>query len=303
MSRVRGDESAALEVERAVAERYSAAALRREEALCCPVDYDAGLLEAIPEEVLERDYGCGDPSRYVRPGDTVLDLGSGSGKIAFIASQVTGAQGRIVGVDANPEMLALARRAASVVAARVGYANAEFRRGRIQDLGLDLDLLDAWLAAHPLRSAAELGAFEEACDRLRREAPLVPDASVDLVVSNCVLNLVRPAAKAQLLREIRRVLRPGGRIAISDIVSDGPVPQQLRDDPELWSGCVSGAFEEQALLRDLEAVGLREVSVDSRAPTPFRVIDGLQFTSVTVVGALPDAEGRLGGAAGGCCGA
>jgi len=88
-----------LDAEDATRQRYSTAASAREEALCCPVDYDRRLLEAIPDEVIERDYGCGDPSRYVRADETVLDLGSGGGKICFIASQIVGPKGRVIGVD------------------------------------------------------------------------------------------------------------------------------------------------------------------------------------------------------------
>ena len=111
-------EAASIESDEAVRQRYAAAARVREAALCCPVDYDARYLEVIPAEVIERDYGCGDPSRFVRPGDTVLDLGSGGGKIAFIASQLAGPEGRVIGIDINEEMLALARRAAPMVAER-----------------------------------------------------------------------------------------------------------------------------------------------------------------------------------------
>ena len=113
--------------ESAVTERYTGAAHEREEALCCPVDYDPKYLEAIPDDVLERDYGCGDPSAWLREGETVLDLGSGGGKICFIASQVVGPRGRVIGVDMNDDMLALARGAAPVLAERLGYANVEFR--------------------------------------------------------------------------------------------------------------------------------------------------------------------------------
>jgi SAM-dependent methyltransferase len=225
-----------IDSEQAVRERYAAAARVREAALCCPVDYDARHLEAIPAEVIERDYGCGDPSRFVRPGDAVLDLGSGSGKICFIAAQIAGKEGRVIGVDVNPEMLALARRTAPEVARNVGYANVEFRRGRIQDLALDLDALDGWLARHPVTTSDGLAALEAEQERLRSERPLVADASVDVVVSNCVLNLVREGDKRGLLREIFRVLRTGGRVALSDIVSDEPVPQRLKDDPQLKRG-------------------------------------------------------------------
>ncbi len=271
-----------LDVERAVRERYAAAAQQREAALCCPVDYDPRHLAAIPPEVLERDYGCGDPSRHVRAGDCVLDLGSGSGKICFIAAQVAGPTGRVIGVDLNDEMLELARKSAPVVAGRVGFANVEFRRGRIQDLALDLDRLDAWLREHPIARASDLAACDEHCARQRSEAPLIPDASVDLVVSNCVLNLVRPGDKAQLIREIFRVLKVGGRIAISDIVCDEPVPAGLQADPELWSGCVSGAFQEAEILRELEAAGFHGIAIDQWSETPFRVVDGIEFRSVTL---------------------
>ena len=268
--------------ETAVRERYAAAAQAREAALCCPVDYDPQYLKAIPEEVLERDYGCGDPSRHVREGEVVLDLGSGGGKTCFIAAQIAGAKGQVIGVDLNDEMLALARRAAPVVAERLGFANVEFRRGRIQDLALDLDRLDAWLAQHPVRCAADLAALEAEQARLRRSAPLVADASVDLVVSNCVLNLVRDPDKRPLLEEVFRVLKVGGRLAISDIVSDEPVPQRLKDDPELWSGCISGSFHELELLRGLEAAGFHGIAIEKWEPKPFAVVEGIEFRSVTI---------------------
>jgi len=274
--------AAAMDPEAAVRERYSAASARVEPALCCPVDYDPALLGAIPQEVLERDYGCGDPSRFVRPGDTVLDLGSGSGKICFIAAQIAGRDGRVIGVDANAEMLALARRAERVVAARLGYANASFRRARIQDLRLDLDALEAWLGLHPVRDLDSLAALRTKEAELRRDAPLVPDASVDLVVSNCVLNLVREEDKRELVSEIFRVLRRGGRIAISDIVSDEPVPAHLRADPELWTGCISGAFLESELLRAFEEAGFHGIRVESFAEKPFAVVEGIEFRSITV---------------------
>ena len=271
-----------LDVDAAVGARYGAAAQAPEASLCCPIDYDPRWLEVIPEEVIERDYGCGDPSRYVRPGDTVLDLGSGGGKICFIAAQLAGKEGRVLGVDANDEMLALARGAAPVVAERIGYANVAFLRGRIQDLALPLDALDAWLAANPVKHSSDLAALQRESARLRAEAPLVPDASVDLVVSNCVLNLVRSEDKSLLFREIHRVLRRDGRIAISDIVSDEEVPEVLRRDPELWSGCVSGAFQEQELLRELEAAGFHGIALDAWSEEPFRVVDGIVFRSVMV---------------------
>ena len=188
-----------IDTDSAVRERYSTAAREREAALCCPVDYDPQHLELIPQEVLERDYGCGDPSRYVREGDVVLDLGSGAGKICFIAAQIAGPKGAVIGLDSNEEMLSLARASAPQVAEALGYANVQFRRARIQDLALDLDALDAWLVEHPVRGVEEVAALEEASERFRRESTLIADASVDLVVSNCVLNLVRESDRGQLM--------------------------------------------------------------------------------------------------------
>ncbi len=271
-----------LDVERAVRDRYGAAATTREAELCCPIDYDPRYLKVIPEEVLERDYGCGDPSRYVRAGDTVLDLGSGGGKICFIAAQIAGEKGQVIGVDMNDEMLELARRASKDVAGKLGFSNVTFRRGRIQDLQLDADLLDEWLAQHPVQSIEDMAALEDTSDRLRRDTPMIPNASVDIVVSNCVLNLVRPEDKPQLIREIYRVLKVGGRIAISDIVSDEAVPAELQAEPELWSGCVSGAFQEQELLRELEDAGFHGIAIDAWSEETFRVVRGIEFRSVTV---------------------
>ncbi len=273
-----------VDMEGAVGARYSQGAHETVPALCCPVSYDPRYLEAIPREVLDRDYGCGDPSRYVQEGDVVLDLGSGGGKIAFIAAQMVGPKGRVVGVDMNADMLGLARGAAPEVARRVGFGNVEFRRGRIQDLGLDLDRLEAFLAVRPVADAAGLAALEEEMARLRTDEPLLADASVDIVISNCVLNLVREGERERLLREIFRVLRPGGRIAICDIVSDEPVPEGLMRDPELWSGCVSGAFQEGEILERLEAAGFYGLALDTWKESPFRTVRGIEFRSVTITG-------------------
>lgn len=270
-------------VERAVRERYGRAAHEAESCLCSPVQYDAEHLKLIPSEILERDYGCGDPSRYAQSGDTVLDLGSGSGKLCYILAQRVGCEGRVIGVDFNDEMLQLARRYQGEFAGRIGYSNVEFRKGRIQDLKLDYELLDRYLADHPVKTSAEVLDLEAHANTLRQTHPLIPDESVDLVVSNCVLNLVRDEDKRQLIREIYRVLRVGGRIAISDIVSDEDIPASLKRDPELWSGCISGAFREDLFLEELEAANFYGITLDRRESKPFRTIDGIEFRSVTVL--------------------
>jgi len=269
-------------VETAVRNRYSEGAQERVADLCCPVDYDPRYLEAIPQEVLERDYGCGDPSRHLAAGETVLDLGSGTGKICFIASQVVGPAGKVIGVDMTQDMLDVARRNAPRVAERIGYANVEFRRGRIQDLALDLDRLDAYLRDNPADSAEGLLAAEAAAERLRRDEPLVATESVDVVVSNCVLNLVAPDLKRQLFAEIFRVLAKGGRAVISDIVCDEPVPLALQQDPELWSGCISGALTEEGFLAAFEEAGFHGLRILERQSGPWRTVEGIEFRSLTV---------------------
>jgi ubiquinone/menaquinone biosynthesis C-methylase UbiE len=276
-----------LDVLESVRRRYAEGARERVADLCCPVDYRADLLEVLPPEILERDYGCGDPSRFVRPGDTVLDLGSGAGKICFMASQLAGAEGRVIGVDATPEMLALARAHAPAIAARIGWDNIEFRHGHVQDLGLDLERVDAWLAAHPVRSSADLAGLRAEKARLRADAPLVADGSVDLVLSNCVLNLVAAEDKRRLFSELHRVLRPGGRCAISDIVSDEDVPEALQRDPTLWSGCISGAMREDRFVDAFARAGLHGVELVERQQEPWAVVDGIEFRSLTVVAHRP----------------
>ena len=268
--------------ELAVKERYGQAAMAQEAALCCPVDYDPQYLKAIPEEVIARDYGCGDPSQHLKEGETVLDLGSGTGKICFIASQVVGPKGKVIGIDMTSEMLDVARRNAPLVADTIGYGNVEFRRGVIQDLSLDLDRLDAELAARPIQGADAYLASEELIARLRRDSPLVEDASVDVVVSNCVLNLVAASHKRQLFEEIHRVLRRGGRAVISDIVSDEPVSDDMMRDPELWSGCISGALTEEGFLAAFEEAGFYGIRVLSRQEEPWRTVQGIEFRSLTI---------------------
>jgi arsenite methyltransferase len=270
------------EVENIVRKRYGEGAQSHVAELCCPTDYDPKFLKIIPDEVLDRDYGCGDPSRYLKEGETVLDLGSGTGKICFIAAQVVGPQGRVIGVDMTDEMLDVARRNAPVVAQRLGYANVDFRRGRIQDLALDLDRFEEELEARPATNLKGLLAAESRAAELRLTEPLVATGSVDVVVSNCVLNLVENSDKQTLVEEIFRVLAIGGRAVISDIVSDELVPVELQNDAELWSGCISGAWTEDGFLQAFEAAGFYGVRILERQAEPWRTVEGIEFRSVTV---------------------
>jgi arsenite methyltransferase len=272
-----------MNTEDAVRRRYAEGAQKVEVELCCPTTYNPALLDAIPQEVIERDYGCGDPTKFVHAGDTVLDLGSGSGKNCFLACQITGPSGHVIGVDFNEAMLDVAQRNAPEVARRLGYANVEFRKGRIQDLRLNLAEVDAWLKSSPVESVSELAALEARTSEMKLARPLVGDDTVDVVISNCVLNLVRSEDKKQLFAEIFRVLKRGGRAVISDIVCDEEVPQHLQQDAELWSGCISGAFREDLFLEAFENAGFYGVQILERMERPWRTVEGIEFRSVTVV--------------------
>lgn len=265
-----------------VKKRYSEGAQAVQPDLCCPVDYDRELLALLPAEIIEKDYGCGDPSRYVREGDVVLDVGSGGGKICYMAAQRVGEHGRVIGVDMNDDMLGLARKYQAEMADRLGGDRVVFHKGYIQDLALDVAAMEDYLRDHPVSDAVDLERLQQWQTAQRRTAPLIADNSVDLVISNCVLNLVDDAQKSQLIREIHRVLKPGGRVAISDIVSDDPIPERLKQDGVLWSGCISGAFQEEAFLEAFKGAGFLAAAYDKWDAAPWRVIEGIEFRSVTL---------------------
>ncbi len=271
-----------MNVAEGVLERYSNGANERESALCCPVDYDQSLLRILPAEIIDKDYGCGDPSRYVREGDTVLDLGSGGGKICYMAAQLVGNKGRVMGVDINDDMLALARKYQQEMAEKLGSDRVVFYKAAIQDLALDMSKVDDFLTNQPVKSANDLNALYSFQHNLRRNTPLIADNSVDIVISNCVLNLVSDDKKQQLLQEIFRVLKPGGRVAISDIVSDEPIPDHLKANEKLWSGCISGAFQEHEFLQRFIDAGFVAVNYDKWDATPWQVVEDIEFRSVTL---------------------
>ncbi|MGK0441231.1 MAG: ubiquinone/menaquinone biosynthesis C-methylase UbiE [Pseudohongiellaceae bacterium] len=277
-------------IEKNVSERYAQGADQRQEALCCPVDYDVGLLAMLPQEIIDKDYGCGDPSRYVRQGDAVLDLGSGGGKICYMAAQLVGEHGKVIGVDMTDEMLALARSYQPEMAEKLGGDKVEFKKGYIQDLALDVEGLNRHLSKSPVADAADLVNLEAYKKQQREQRPLVSSSSVSLVISNCVLNLVDKQYRQQMINEIFRVLKPGGRVAIADIVSDEYVPDSLQGDAELWSGCISGAFQEREFLQAFIDAGFVAVGYDKWDEKPWQVVEGIEFRSVTLVAVKPSNE-------------
>jgi ubiquinone/menaquinone biosynthesis C-methylase UbiE len=264
--------------------------------LCSAEAYDRSLVQRVPKKITEADFGCGNPSKWAQPGDTVLDLGSGSGKICYILSQIVGATGRVIGVDMNSDMLALSRAHQAEFSDDIGYDNMTFLFARIQDLRTDLEFLDSALARHPAANLAGYLEIERAARQRADEQPLVPDNSVDLIVSNCVINLVRTDDKAGVFHEMFRVLRPGGRIAISDNVSSIDLPDSVKNDPELWATCYGGVFQEQKFYKALEEAGFGGIRIEVRREMPTRSIDDVHFRSVTVTAVKPSSSVR-------CCAA
>ena len=173
----------------------------------------------LPATVTDVAFGCGNPTAIaaMRPGETVLDLGSGGGIDCFLAAKMVGESGRVFGVDMTAEMIALSRKNAG----KLGATNVEFRLGEIEHLPIG-------------------------------------DATIDVIISNCVINL--SPDKDQVFREAFRVLRPGGRLQVSDIVWTRPVPEDVRGDMEQWAGCIAGALLESEYLGKIEAAGFRDVT-------------------------------------------
>lgn len=235
------------EITQKVSDRYARAASTGEQ-LCCPTGYNFDELRSfIPDEVLKISYGCGTPAglETVHAGETVLDIGSGGGIDCFEASRRVGPSGRVIGIDMTDTMLEIARRNAPIVATNLGYPapNVEFRKGMADAMPVD-------------------------------------DAGVDLIISNCVINLAPD--KRRVFKEMYRVIKPGGRFTISDIVSDQPVPQYLVHDTEKWGNCLSGALPLSEYIGGMVEAGF--VGVHQLKYYVWQVIDGVHFLSVTLTG-------------------
>ena len=228
-----------------VREFYGQAAETPQPELCCPTKFDSALIRHIPQEVIDRFYGCGSPITFgnLQPGDTFLDLGSGAGIDCFIAAKLVGPTGRVIGVDMTDQMLEVANRNRPLVAKNLGYEVVEFRKG--------------YLEVVPVESK-----------------------SADLVTSNCVINL--SPDKPKVFAEIWRILKDHGRVVIADIVSDRPMPAQLKVNPQLWGECIVGALTEEEFLARLEEAGFYGLSILKKAY--WKTVEGFDFSSVTVEG-------------------
>jgi len=255
--------------------------------LCTAEAYDLSLLKKIPKPILDADFGCGNPAPFVREGDAVLDLGSGSGKICYILSQIVGPAGKVFGVDFTPEMIELSRSQQEPFADVLGFDNMRFNRASITDLRTDLEKVDRLLSRTSIDSLDKLLAFERRKNEIFAANPLIPDETIDVVVSNCVINLVKTSDKTEVFREMFRVLRPGGRIAISDNVSSAPVPDHLQADAQLWAACYAGVFQEQDFYRAIESAGFEGLKIEVRNDDPAKAVEGIVFRSVTVTAVKP----------------
>jgi len=224
------------DVKEVVREKYGQAALRvsqgggccstsaSRDCGCDPITsnlYDAAQGGEVPADALAASLGCGNPTALaeLKPGETVLDLGSGGGIDVLLSARRVGPTGKAFGLDMTDEMLALAEENKR----RSGLANVHFLKGEIENIPL-------------------------------------PDGSVDVIISNCVINL--SGDKDRVLREAFRVLKPGGRFAVSDVVVRGEVPPAIRRSMELWAGCVAGALSDRDYLDKLAAAGFERAEIE-----------------------------------------
>ena len=226
-------------------EFYGEAAETPQAELCCPTRYDQSAVAHIPQDVLDRFYGCGSPmtTADIQGGEVVVDLGSGAGIDVFIAARFVGPTGKAIGVDMTDRMLHVARENQPRVAAALGYDAVEFREGFLEQI--------------PIESK-----------------------SVDLVTSNCVVNL--SPDKPRVFSEIWRVLKDHGRILISDIVSEKTVPPRLKVNPRLWGECLVGALTQEELMAGLERAGFYGIEILKK--TYWKDVEGYPFFSITVRG-------------------
>ncbi len=257
------------EIRDVVREKYGAAALRVTtggssccgaaaalDGCCDPITsnlYSHGQTSQLPEEAVLASLGCGNPTALaeLKPGETVLDLGSGGGIDVLLSAQRVGPAGKAYGLDMTDEMLALAEDNKR----KAGVENVEFLRGEIENIPL-------------------------------------PDNSVDVIISNCVINL--SADKDRVLREAFRVLRPGGRLAVSDVVTTGAMLPEIRESVLLWVGCVAGALEESEYRAKLSSAGFEDIGVE---PTRiYRIEDARTFLSgqgIDVDAIAPQVDGKF----------
>ena len=250
-----------VDIKRAVKEKYGQAALKVATSGCCgsntdPITvglYDVAQTKEIPDAAVTASLGCGNPTALaqLKPGEVVLDLGSGGGIDVLLSARRVGQTGKAYGLDMTDEMLALANENKR----KSGIENVEFLKGEIEKIPL-------------------------------------PDNSVDIIISNCVINL--SADKDRVFREALRVLKPGGRLAVSDVVTRGEIPPEIRKSVLLWVGCIAGALDENEYRSKLSAAGFEKVAIE---PTRiYRIEDAREFLADHEIDAdaiAPQVDGKF----------
>lgn len=234
-----------------VREFYGQAALDANKDIVNPLAPAQDRAAFIPEASRKRSYGCGSPvtDAAPQPGETLVDLGSGSGVECFMAAAAVGAQGQVFGIDMTAEMLRLAAASKQEVIARLGYDNVEFRQGFLEQIPLDAEC-------------------------------------ADIVISNCVINL--SPDKRKTYQEIFRVLKPGGRMVISDIITDRPIPPTIKNNVLYRGECLGGAMQQEELVAMLEATGFAAIRLLKRFP--YRQVEGMDFFSLTYQAQRPEEQ-------------
>jgi radical SAM protein with 4Fe4S-binding SPASM domain len=235
-------------VTKTVKKKFSKAAHLPVKDYYCPTGYNPEDLAHIPDDVLKVSYGCGNPAALadINAGETIVDLGAGGGIDCFIAAKKLGKKGKVIGIDMTDEMVEKAAVSAEKVAEVLGYNVVEFRKGDVMDLPVN-------------------------------------DNTVDLVISNCVINLTED--KTRVLDEIFRILKPGGRFIISDIVADKPVPGYMKRDKELWNACLSGALTDKRFKEAAENAGFPEVTLTRNYL--YKNVEYINFYCITLKATKP----------------
>ena len=238
-----------------VREFYAQAALAVSADIVNPLAPAQDQADFIPVDSRKRSYGCGSPvtDAAPQPGETLVDLGSGSGVECFMAAAAVGAAGQVFGIDMTSEMLHLATASKQEVVARLGYDNVEFRRGFLEQIPL-------------------------------------ADQCADIVISNCVINL--SPDKRQTYQEIFRILKPGGRLVISDIITDTAIPPAIKNNVLYRGECLGGAMQQEDLMAMLEAAGFVAIRLLKRFP--YRQVEGMDFFSLTYQAWRPMEEAKTG---------
>ena len=259
-----------IDIKEAVKEKYSAAARRVTAgaansccgaSACCTTEsdpitsdlYDRAQTSVLPETAIKASLGCGNPTALaeLKPGEVVLDLGSGGGIDVLLSARRVGPTGKAYGLDMTDEMLELARANQK----KSGLTNVEFLKGEIENIPL-------------------------------------PENSVDVIISNCVINL--SADKDRVLNEAFRVLKPGGRFAVSDVVVRGEVPQEIRKSLLLWAGCIAGALSDREYTSKLEQAGFEGIEIE---PTRVYTIEDarafLEQSGMNATTIAPQVEGKF----------